>query len=407
MTILLDGEQDRGSRRRAIGTAQPDTRVERFRSPGTPARPPAPGTGPGHRGWRPPRPCRSVRVPLARTRARRSPCPSVCPGVSWKTPVVGRVGREDAQPRVEHDQRDLHRLDDVARVVPGPLGVHDLVAKVVDVHQREDGAVGPSVGGRGGAGPGAGASGRSGPGPPPPPGSPPRIERAIQRSRSGAWIGRSISPIRRPTSAGRSPRAVAARLVKRRMRRFPSRITMGISTASSRFTRSALTTCEVLVPAVELVVDGGELLVGGLELLLGGLQLLVEALQLLVARRPARRWPRRARRWRARAPRAGRRRTPSWRPAPPRAPGRRRRRRARPRAFRAAPRRGGGTLLEERRGTPARRRPRRSRGARRCRRPGRRWTGRSGPAPCGPAPTSGAPRPARCAAGRRARPAPS
>ena len=49
--------------------------------------------------------------------------------------------------------------------------------------------------------------------------------------------------IRRPTSAGVSPMNVAARRVKRRMRRSASSITMGISTASRRFRRSALTSC--------------------------------------------------------------------------------------------------------------------------------------------------------------------
>ena len=69
------------------------------------------------------------------------------------------------------------------------------------------------------------------------------MARAIHCSRSGVWMGRATSVIRRPTSAGVSPMNAAARRVKRRMRPPASSIRMGISTASSRFRTSALTSC--------------------------------------------------------------------------------------------------------------------------------------------------------------------
>ena len=88
----------------------------------------------------------------------------------------------------------------------------------------------------------------------------------------------------RPTSAGTTFRMLRALGVKRRMRRSRSRMTIGMSTVASRFTRSLLTWRDLLVAAVQLVVDGGQLLVGRLQLFLRRLQLLVHALQLFVAR---------------------------------------------------------------------------------------------------------------------------
>ena len=85
----------------------------------------------------------------------------------------------------------------------------------------------------------------------------------------------------RPTSPGKRLKR-AAFGVKRRMRRFPSTMSIGTSTLGHA-DEVAVGGVELGVPRLHLLVESGELLVGGLKFLLRGLKLLVQTLQLFVA----------------------------------------------------------------------------------------------------------------------------
>ena len=63
-----------------------------------------------------------------------------------KRAVERLVRRQHAEVLVEDDERDLHRLDDVERVVARPFRVGDVVLERVDVDERQDGAVDLVVG---------------------------------------------------------------------------------------------------------------------------------------------------------------------------------------------------------------------------------------------------------------------